>query len=344
MNRSPLVSVVMPVYNGEQYLHEAVESILGQSLKNFEFIIVDDGSTDRSPKILNRYQGLDARIRVLRRTNKGIAASLNAGIEACRGKYIARMDSDDISLPHRLARQTAFMESRPEVGICGTACRYFGDHSGVGRPLADSEKIRSMLLFSPVMIHPTVMMRRELMLRYDLRYRTDFEEGEDYELWLRFSQCCRMANMRQALVLVRMHDDQKHRRFDKYQDRWGNIVRTDAIRALGVEPSDEDIILHQTLCRANYQRSREYLERVENWFCRLLDANQSSHVLDRDALARVLFPRWFSSCAAASELGMWTWRKYRKSPLSSGMYPPVRNWVTFGVKCLLRKRQLRRRR
>ncbi len=338
---SPIVSVVMPVYNAAEYREESVNSILGQSLADFEFIIIDDGSTDESPAILDHYQELDCRVRVLHQENRGIGASLNDGVRLARGKYIARMDGDDISLPERLARQVEFMESRPEVGICGTACTYFGDRSGIGWPATESEKIKSKLLFSPVMVHPTVMMRHDLMLDNGLFYRTHFEEGEDYELWYRFSQCCRMANVPEPLVLVRMHRDQKHQRCDEFLDRWGNVVRREAIRALGIEPTDQDIELHQSLCRGNYQGSPDYIKRVEQWLCTLTDANRSSRVLDDGALREVLYEIWFPVCSAASEVGLWTWKTFRKSRVSAGHDIPARSRASFALRCLLKKPRLR---
>ena len=336
MNPSPLVSVVMPVYDAAEYLEQSVNSILKQSLRDFEFIIVDDGSTDDSPKILDHYQELDSRVRVLHQENSGIGISLNRAMAIAAGKYIARMDSDDISLAKRLSKQAAFMESHPEIGICGTPCRYFGDRRGVGRPVTESAKIKSKLLFWPVMIHPTVMMRRQLIVDKGLFYRADFKEGEDYELWFRFSQCCRMANMREPLVLVRMHDDQKHRCFDDSQDEWGNRVRREAIRALGIEPSREDIELHLSLCRRGFRKSRDYVNRVEDWLCRLLDANERSRVLDTDTLAQVLFECWCPVCAFADESILWRCRKLTGSRLHVGYRGLLRGCTSFGARRVLR--------
>ncbi len=336
MNLSPSVSVVMPVYNAEDYLEESVESILGQSLRDFEFIIIDDGSTDESPKILDQYQELDSRVRVLHEPNSGIAASLNLAIRMAAGKYIARMDADDISLPNRLARQVEFMEGRPEVGVCGTGCRHFGDRRGVATPAADFDKIRCQLLFWPVMVHPTVMMRREVILREGLFYRTDFEEGEDYELWYRFSQCCRMANVPETLVSVRMHGGQKHQRRDEFLDRWANIVRREAIRALGIEPTDEDIRLHQSICRGNYAKSRDCVEKAENWLCRLLEASEKNHVLDPATLAQVVFECWCRVCAFGGGSVFWRLRKFRQSKLYLGRGVLQEQCMSIGASRLMR--------
>ena len=124
----PQISVIMPVYNGERFLSEAVESILKQTYQDFEFIIVDDGSTDRSLEIIQYYQALDERIILIENgKNIGVASSLNKGISAAKGEFIARMDADDISLPERLEQQRAFMFTRPDLGVLG--CNYYRIHA-----------------------------------------------------------------------------------------------------------------------------------------------------------------------------------------------------------------------
>ncbi len=160
----PAVSVVMPVYNTAEYVAEAVDSILKQTLSDLELIIIDDGSTDASPAILDQIQKADERVHVIHQQNQGIVGALNRGLKLAGGEYIARMDGDDISLPDRLAVQVAFMDRHPNVGICGTACRLFGDTSGLSWTTTDPDEIASRLIFWPCMSHPTVMMRRDLVV------------------------------------------------------------------------------------------------------------------------------------------------------------------------------------
>src|SRR5260370_12285217 len=158
MNSPATVSVVMSVFNGQAFLSEAIESILGQTLREFEFLVIDDGSTDKTSEILAEYVNRDERIRVLRHENKGRAASLNVGIGLATGKYIARMDADDVALPYRLAEQMEFMERHPEVGLLRGAIELL---SATGRaiktsqpPLQDTE-INSLILRYNPMFHPT---------------------------------------------------------------------------------------------------------------------------------------------------------------------------------------------
>lgn len=309
----PLVSVIMPVYNTAEYLDEAVQSILGQTLDDFEFIIIDDGSTDGSADMLDRYP--DKRIKVIHQPNSGIVASLNRGIELAQGKYIARMDSDDISLPDRLAKQIAFMESHPAVGICGTACRLFGDEYGITKPKTRSDEIKSWLLFGPCMAHPTVVMRRDLIVKHSLRYDSEFEKAEDYELWIRFSRHCEMANIPEPLLLYRVHASQVTTKLKTLNSRISGLVHERAIRLMGIEPGDDELALHLSLHGSNHEKSRDYVERAEAWFLKLVSANEVTGKIAQDAFARVLFEFWGDLCAGEYELGFWILRKFWSSRL-----------------------------
>src|SRR4030067_740036 len=160
MELVPKVTVLMPVYNGEKYLKEAIDSVLAQTLKDFEFLIINDCSTDKTQEILESYR--DTRIRLFRQSNKGLTRSLNKGIQLSRGEYVARMDADDIALPERLEKQVTFFEKRPEIGVVGSF------HSEVSASLhksivkkfpSDDSTIRKMLIKENPFSHPTVMMR-----------------------------------------------------------------------------------------------------------------------------------------------------------------------------------------
>src|SRR5262245_27130869 len=160
---TPIVSVVMSVLNGEPFLREAVESILGQTFGDFEFIVIDDGSTDASADILDSYQRNDARVRVYHQENKGLVESLNRGCGLARGKYIARMDADDIATKERLMWQVEFVEKHPEVGVVGGAIEVInasGKSSVTHRyPLKNSDIYQALLRGDCPLVHPTVVMR-----------------------------------------------------------------------------------------------------------------------------------------------------------------------------------------
>lgn len=195
----------MPVYNCEDYVGEAIESILNQTFGDFEFLIFDDGSTDRSLEIIRSYT--DSRIRLFTSAeNRGYVVHLNRGLDLARGAYIFRMDADDIALPERFERQVEFMDIHPEVGLCGTWYRVFGAFEELRRPPVSHEEIQLHFLHSSTLNHPSVVLRRQVLEQHRLRYREDFLFAEDYEFFARVSRYTRLANIPEVLLLYRKHD------------------------------------------------------------------------------------------------------------------------------------------
>lgn len=203
----PLVSVVLPVYNGEEYLVDAINSILVQTFSDFELILIDDGSTDGSPKILKECEHRDPRVRVIVRENRGLVITLNNAIDIARGKWIARMDQDDIALPHRLERQLKWLESTG-ADISGSWVRRFGSSDKRLVKLRQTdEAIKMEMLFCSPFAHPAVMMRTELVKH--LRYNIACEKAEDYDLWTRAAEAgWKMTNVQEVLLLYRVHATQ----------------------------------------------------------------------------------------------------------------------------------------
>jgi glycosyltransferase involved in cell wall biosynthesis len=217
----PIVSVVMPVYNSEHYLRAAVESILAQTLSDFELIAVDDGSTDGSASILADFCKQDERVVIISSPqNQGIVSALNRGLQMARGEYIARMDSDDISLPERFERQVEFLETHPQVGVLGSKAifmdSYGRDIARVGHPIGDLS-IRWTSLLANVFFHPTVMIRRSILTDYDLGYRPDFQSVEDYDLWVHLLAHTQAANLDRPLVRYRVHAESISSQYNQKQ-------------------------------------------------------------------------------------------------------------------------------
>lgn len=202
MKHDVKISVLMPVFNGEKYLAEAVDSILNQTFTDFEFIIVNDGSTDATAKILAGYG--DERIRLVSSEHKGLVYCLNKGLELSAGKYIARMDADDISIPQRLQIQYDFMESYPDIGICGGNYRVLGGKYVSKLPATDAD-IRATLFGQSAFCHPTVMLRKDVLDKSGLRYDKDFFRAEDYRLWIDLLDYTKGATIPKVLLHYRLH-------------------------------------------------------------------------------------------------------------------------------------------
>ena len=178
---TPLVSVVMATFNGEEYIQQAIKSVLDQTFKNFEFIIIDDGSTDMTSQIVKSFQ--DDRIYYLKKDcNSGIADSLNLGISVAKGSYIARMDDDDVCMTNRFEKQLKVLEKNNEIILCATNVKI---EKGSINILKDEvhEDIKMRLLFGNAIVHPTVMIRKEVLLKHN--YNPEKVPSEDYELWSR---------------------------------------------------------------------------------------------------------------------------------------------------------------
>jgi hypothetical protein len=199
----------MSVYNAKRYVAEAVRSILDQSFRNFEFIVIDDGSTDGSGAILHSYQEADPRLRVYTQKNRGLIESLNRGCELARGTYIARMDADDVAVRDRLESQVAFMEQSPDVGVLGGTVEIIdaaGSPLGFGYNLLHDSEIRSALPECPFW-HSTILMRTEVFIATG-GYRKIVIDSEDHDLWLRMAERAKLANLPQVLLRYRVHPDQ----------------------------------------------------------------------------------------------------------------------------------------
>lgn len=204
---STLISVVMSVYNSEKYLAEAIDSILNQTYTNFEFIIINDGSTDNSLAIIQAYMLEDSRIVLISRENRGLPYSLNEGVSIAKGEYIARMDADDISLPSRLEEQIDFMQKN-NIDVCGSSIQVFGENirNKIKIYPTSNNEIKFVLILMSPFAHPTVIMKHTI---FDKVKYNNFKTAQDYDLWTQVAlQGYKMANLDKVLLKYRSHSEQ----------------------------------------------------------------------------------------------------------------------------------------
>ena len=229
-DRAPTLSVLMSAYNSEAYVREAVQSILSQRFRDFELIVVDDGSTDATGDVLQELADADCRIRLVRRANKGLTVSLNEALAMARGRYVARMDADDVAMKLRFEKQLVYLEANPECVLLGTGVILI-DPLGVpaieGGIETEHEAIDRELLKGRggALYHPTVIMRRDALERLG-GYREEFNNSEDLDLFLRLAEIGRVHNLREPLLHYRRHPESvNHTRFDNQAKIKTEIVR-----------------------------------------------------------------------------------------------------------------------
>jgi glycosyltransferase involved in cell wall biosynthesis len=302
----PRVSVIMPVYNGEKYLREAIESILGQTFVDFEFIIVDDASQDCSLSIMREFALKDKRIRVIENEgNLGISVSLNKCVQYSRGEYIARMDADDISVPQRLETQVAFMDINMDIGICGTGVEYIEDKKIQIELPSNHAGIYARMLFENALAHPSVMMRTVSVREHSLYYDEKVRYAQDYELWSRAVSKVKLANIAQVLLYYRIHSQRIGSWYGKEQHGIHGLIYRRLLAQIGVDYTDENIQLHQQISIHQYGSDIKFLRSAQNWLATIHKENASSHVISSEALDDELTNVWASVCRQSALHPVW---------------------------------------
>lgn len=282
------ISVVMPTYNTNvSILKEAVESVLAQTFRDFEFIIVDDGSTDHD--LCSYLQSLsDERIRIIRNPiNLGITKSLNIGLNVARGKYIARMDSDDIALPMRFEKQFSFMEEHPDVIACGSNVEFFGARTLITHDkITDMEEYRIKLLyFNPGPRHPTAFFNRKLLLRHKVFYDETLEFAQDYRIWSDISKCGRIYILEDVLLKYRFHSSQVSKVHREKQRACSMLVRERLLTELLGKITKEEVLLHNRCTAMDCKIDKDIIE----WYRHLIEVNDRVGLYDRKKFKRCTY-------------------------------------------------------
>lgn len=288
----PKVSVIMSNYNTrENFLRESIESILSQTFDDFELIIIDDKSEIESLDIIKSYN--DKRIRLLRNSqNLGLAASLNKGIQISRGEYIARMDTDDISLPRRLEKQVLFLNKNKDVQILGCRAKLFGDVKGIREMYPNNSKeIMVQLLFNVGLTHPTIIMRKSFLLKYQLFYNEKFKKSQDYELWVRCSLLGKIYELPEILLKYRVSSTQASSVDRSEQNNLARNVRINILNKLGIFPTKREYLLHYSLSKTLKDDTFSVLE-IWEWCEKLINSNKKHHKYDQKLFENVIMKYW----------------------------------------------------
>lgn len=292
------ISILMPVYNGEAYLRETIESCLAQTFTDFELVIVDDGSTDRSKAIIESYD--DPRIRLIENSaNLGQVASMNKGAALCKGRYIARLDADDVCEPRRLEKQYRFLERHPHIGMCGTWAHMIDPAGAMLKPivvLTDPAMVAIALLFYNPIIHPSVMIRTELLRQHPY---PDRSPSEDYELWTRLADITSIANLPCRLLRYRWHPANLSSTRTQLQMQYARQTLDRLLQQIGLQPTAEQLRIHHLSGEGGEPISSADLEQVRQWYAELRAANERTRRYDPAALRAFLWGRWIGLCVVA---------------------------------------------
>jgi len=319
--KNPKVTVFIPVYNREQYVGEAIESILAQTFTDFEILLVDDGSTDSSVDKIRTFS--DPRIRlVCSEQNLGIPKTRNKGVELARGQYMAMLDSDDRAYPQRLEKQVAFLDNHPEYAQVGSWCRMMDKD---GRPLKKikrqpvlSDDIHAQFLFRCAMSNRSIMARTAILKEYG--YRNDFLRCQDYELHVRLTKHYKVGNLPECLVYGRIHPQQITGQTPDLGDAKKQEIISTQLQELGVTFSQEDFHPHLTLSRmrkSEFIPDADYLTWARAWLLRLQQANKRTLRYAEPAFSYALGEKWLQACwAARKNIGWAAWKYFFSSSLS----------------------------
>jgi hypothetical protein len=293
----------MSAYNSEDVVSEAVDSVLAQSYGDFDFIVIDDASTDGTLRILQEYASVDSRVRILKNeVNLGLAGSLNRGLSLAKTPYVARMDADDFSFPHRLQMQLEYMRKRQEVTVLGGFVTVAEEHSVCWRLPLTHQEITARMLFECGFFHPTVMFRREavnLCGGYSTRYR----KAQDYDLWVRMhlAGVGNFENINEPLVRYRVRNGLDRSVHRQEQSVFASQVRQTYLQQLGLANHLAIEQGHIVLSGAT-SVEQSSLGAVEEWLRAITVANGREQIFEPLALRRELEQRWRSICLRRSGL------------------------------------------
>lgn len=333
--KQPQLSVILPCYNAAEFLQEAISSILTQTFPDFELIIINDGSTDSSPEIISKQT--DPRIRVLQNEkNLGLIKTLNRGIGAANGKYIARMDADDVSRPERFEKQISFLDSNPQTGVCGTWMFMIHNSKIYKHRYITSDLIKSALVFNNPLVHPSVMMRKDLFAGNEQVYDPNFQHGEDYALWISLLGKTDFAVLAEPLLEYRAHANQVSRQFNATQRASVKKAQEAIFHYLGISATEEEKEIHFFLFLEDYQKTKAWYAAVEKWLLKLVSANEKVKFFDSSAFRNICGEWWFRVNRELATVGIGSYSQFKISVLSSEFVPSTAAVAKLRVKSILK--------
>lgn len=311
---APRVTVFIPVYNSQAYVGAAIDSVLAQTYRDFELLIIDDGSTDGTPSILAEYAKRDSRVRIVTQAeNIGQPQTRNHGLDLARSELIAFLDADDMCAPQRLERQVAYLDTHSDIDGVGSWMAWIDEQGkfsckGLYKLPLDADDIACRTLFECPLAQGTMMLRKVAFSGY--RYDNDFIVSEDYELWARMIATRRFANLPEALSYYRYHDTQATTTQNHAQKAFNLTIYGRQVAALGLQHDANDLIHHECLFKFEGRRpvlertgaplDIDYLRWARAWLEALIEGNVDHQIYPEPAFSHTLAARWLFACRKAA--------------------------------------------
>ncbi len=299
----PSITVLMPVYNAEKYLREAIDSILNQTFSDFELLILNDGSLDNSEEVILSYG--DSRIRYIKNEkNIGLVATLNKGLDLIKSEYIFRMDADDISILNRLEIQKNFMDSHPHIGVSSAALERFGNDKAIWQSPRLNNEIKAYLLFGSSIAHAPCVFRTKILKENNIYYRDIHPHLEDYDLWIRLMKVTDFANIDDVLYRYRVldHNVTVLNAFSIIE-RKKKIYR-EVLQQLNIDATDDELLMHIGFGYKNILPTNANLIKYKKWLNKLIQSNKSMNVFPQEELLRIIELRWITLFYTLPEYGL----------------------------------------
>jgi glycosyltransferase involved in cell wall biosynthesis len=342
----PRVSVLIPAYNVAPYIGAAISSVLAQTLRDFEILVIDDASSDETVRIASSFN--DDRVRVIRHdANLGVAKARNTGLDHAKGEFIALLDSDDVALPNRLATQVGALEQDRALLMIGSPTIWMDEK---GRMLNRSvpskiavapEDAGVRMIFRNMFGTSTIMFRRQPLA--SMRYG-EYPVAEDYDFNAKVARIGKVANLPYPLTKYRVRGDGLSGTNAARMKEFGLRVAREHLRHWEIEATDDELAVNRYIGFRDLPTSMELLGKTEAWLLKLCAANDRTRRYDQHLFQRVCGYEWFEICKFASNLGMPSYRRFASSPLAKYYRPSARQRTRLLTKCILRyqtRRQLR---
>lgn len=286
-----LVSIIVSVYNCEKFIEEMLNSILEQTYTDWELILIDDNSTDSTWSLISKYT--DKRIITRRNTeNFGLTKNLNIALSHAKGKYVVRIDGDDIAYPNRLEKQVEYMEKNPDIVLSGSWMRVFGKREGIWKNVIGEDILKINLIFNAIIFHPTFIIRKNILDKYKILYNESLAFAQDYDLEYQISKYGKVANIPDLLVKYRIHDKQVSISNYEKQLECANITRKNILKELDISIDEDVFYFWQRFCLLDYH----YLTQQETFYIndlckKIIENNTKKEMFRPDLLNKVLNER-----------------------------------------------------